>query len=323
MLGTVADAALLCVVSGRDLAAIDECAAAGILVAEEDGFAFRHDLAREAVEQSISAVRRSQLHRRALDALTERTPEDHRSLAHHAAGCGDDAAAAQHAIRAARACRAARRTPRGRGAVPDGASARCGRVRPRRALRRALVRVLSDRPASRSARRHASRRWSCTSWPAMRHSWATMSDGSPGCHGSSAGAPTPNGTRHDPIASLEPLGASPSMAMALQQLRTAADAGERRRRAAAWARRALELATALGDVEIESHALNNLGTVTIRSASAAEGEALLARSLDVALAADLPEHAARAYTNLGSESVDPAPVCRGPRVPRRRNRLLR
>ena len=51
------------------------------------------------------------------------------------------------------------------------------------------------------------------------------------------------------------------------------------------------------------HALNNLGTVELESGDAELGARLLQESLDRAVAADLHEHAARAFTNLGALAV--------------------
>src|SRR4029079_15225174 len=61
---TRAEAAVLV---GRE-EAVDECVAAGVLISDrEDGgaVAFRHELLRRAVEDSLSSVRRISLHRRA------------------------------------------------------------------------------------------------------------------------------------------------------------------------------------------------------------------------------------------------------------------
>jgi hypothetical protein len=70
-----------------------------------------------------------------------------------------------------------------------------------------------------------------------------------------------------------------------------------------WGMKAIELARGLGDRETEMHALNNVGTALSVAGSLIEGRARLTQSLDLALADDAHEHAARAYTNLGSSSV--------------------
>lgn len=60
---------------------------------------------------------------------------------------------------------------------------------------------------------------------------------------------------------------------------------------------------ALGDREIECHALNNVGTAHANAGELTVGVAELQHSLDLALAMDADEHVARAYTNLGSICV--------------------
>ncbi len=69
------------------------------------------------------------------------------------------------------------------------------------------------------------------------------------------------------------------------------------------AQRAVELARSLDDVEVECHALNNWGAAVANFGDLVDGVARLRHSLDLALAADLHEHAARAYTNIGSVLV--------------------
>jgi AAA ATPase domain len=64
----------------------------------------------------------------------------------------------------------------------------------------------------------------------------------------------------------------------------------------------VELARALGDVDTEVHALNNVGTA-LMIAGDERGEAILQANLDTALAHDLQEHFGRAYTNLGATLV--------------------
>lgn len=65
--------------------------------------------------------------------------------------------------------------------------------------------------------------------------------------------------------------------------------------------RALALADALGDDQVRTHALNNIGVALVDSGRAAEGLAYLERSLAIARAADLPADAVRAYINLGAK----------------------
>ena len=82
---------------------LDDCLESGVLVASPDSVSYRHELARLAVEESISVVRRATLHRAALDAL--RAPPndtvDPIRLTHHAAAAGDGNAVLEFAPQAA------------------------------------------------------------------------------------------------------------------------------------------------------------------------------------------------------------------------------
>lgn len=84
---------LLEALAGEAVGRLDECLASGMLVAEPNGIAFRHELARLAVERSLGPHRRVALHRAALVALVDSpTGEaDAARLAHHAEGAGDAA----------------------------------------------------------------------------------------------------------------------------------------------------------------------------------------------------------------------------------------
>jgi len=71
-----------------------------------------------------------------------------------------------------------------------------------------------------------------------------------------------------------------------------------------WGNKAIDLAKELDDRETLCHALNNVGTVQMRIPSNKQkGIDLLQQSLGIALANGYQEHAARAYTNLGSDAV--------------------
>ena len=71
-----------------------------------------------------------------------------------------------------------------------------------------------------------------------------------------------------------------------------------------WGEKAMLIAKKLGDEEILSHALNNVGTVKMRMApTQKEGLHLLQQSLDIALKNSFHEHAARAYSNLGCNGI--------------------
>jgi len=88
---------------GADLARLDECLNSGLLTAEGSALAFRHELARGAVEAALSAPVSQSLHAQVLAALAD-AGEALVSLArlvHHATRAGDRAAVLRHAPDAA------------------------------------------------------------------------------------------------------------------------------------------------------------------------------------------------------------------------------
>ena len=97
------DAALLLAVCGEAIDAVDECIASGVLHTDGDGVAFRHDLSRAAVEESLSPARRLALHRSMLLALTDspRAGADLARIAHHAEHAADSEAVLRFAPAAA------------------------------------------------------------------------------------------------------------------------------------------------------------------------------------------------------------------------------
>ena len=84
---TRADAVL--VGTSADDTSVDVCVDAGVLVPAGDGVAFRHELLRSAVEDSLTPSRRAALHRRVLETLTAVPGVDPSRLVHHARLAGD------------------------------------------------------------------------------------------------------------------------------------------------------------------------------------------------------------------------------------------
>ena len=88
---------------------LDACLSAGVLREDGEAVAFRHELARIALESTVPAGRRRMLHARLLDALRTRAPAtaDVARLAHHAERAGDRDAVLEYAPAAARRAAAA------------------------------------------------------------------------------------------------------------------------------------------------------------------------------------------------------------------------
>src|SRR4051794_26627271 len=89
--------------------ALEECLTAGMLVATPGGVAFRHELSRLAVDESLSPDVRVALHRQALAAMEARSSGrgDSALLAHHAEAADDADAVLRFAPLAARQAAAA------------------------------------------------------------------------------------------------------------------------------------------------------------------------------------------------------------------------
>ena len=85
------------------VAAVDECVDAGVLRTDGDGVMFRHELARLAVRDAVTPVRRRQLHERAVAALADPPTGtvDEARVAHHAFEAGAADAVLRYAPRAA------------------------------------------------------------------------------------------------------------------------------------------------------------------------------------------------------------------------------
>jgi DNA-binding CsgD family transcriptional regulator len=86
-------------IAGGDLQGLEECIGAGMVVPAQAGVAFRHELGRLVVEESMAPNRRAALHARALHALEGSS--DFARLAHHAEAAGDRAAVLRFASEAA------------------------------------------------------------------------------------------------------------------------------------------------------------------------------------------------------------------------------
>ena len=85
-------------------AAVERCVAAGLLVVGEEAVGFRHELVRQAVEGSLSALGRKELNRRILRVLSEAQGRgvDLARLVHHARQANDAEAVLRYAPAAAR-----------------------------------------------------------------------------------------------------------------------------------------------------------------------------------------------------------------------------
>jgi DNA-binding CsgD family transcriptional regulator/tetratricopeptide (TPR) repeat protein len=254
---------LLQAVAGRLVDQVDECLASGVLTAGPANVAFRHELARLAVEGAMAPHRRLALNRAALAALVSREDPDFARLAHHADAACDAEAVLQWAPRAAtraaasgahreaaeqyaRALRFADgQPPEVSARLLEGLAEECyltSRIDEAiDAQRNALEcrRRLGDQRAAGNALRVLSR---------LLFFAGRASEAEP--------------LVLEAIELLEREPAGHELAMAYANVSQRRMVVEETAEAVAWGNRALELARSLGDTEAEVYALSNIGAAT-------------------------------------------------------------
>ena len=112
------EAWLLQDLTAAESASVEECLATGVLRANDGVFAFRHELARQAVLQALTPTRLLSLHRMVLQALQSAARAARRSCA---AGAPRRWGRARRGGAAVRACRSARRRCKGRASAGSAA----------------------------------------------------------------------------------------------------------------------------------------------------------------------------------------------------------
>src|ERR1041385_767885 len=103
VIGSRVEPWLLSKVSNAEATSVEECIARGMLQMQGDYYAFRHELARQTIRESVSAPRKLTLHRKILEALKESavTRENLARLAYHAEALNDPQAVLEFAPLAA------------------------------------------------------------------------------------------------------------------------------------------------------------------------------------------------------------------------------
>jgi DNA-binding CsgD family transcriptional regulator/tetratricopeptide (TPR) repeat protein len=308
-------AELVCVVPGKtelwllekaarlDEAGIEGCLNIGMVRLEDGALAFRHELVRRAIEDSLSEPRKQTLHSRVLEVLAARPGISPARIAHHAdrarngegvrrfaplaasqaASVGAHREAASHYELALRFAMNLASEERAR--LLEQLSYECHLTsRHERALRAQREALETWRALGARAREGDSLRWlSRLSWYLGRREQAEQ-------YG------------EDAIATLESLPPGPELAMAygnraqLHMEATETDA------AISWAQQAINIAEPSANHDILSDALNTRGTARL-VAGDVSGWPDLERCLQFALAGGYQGQVARAYTNLSAMAV--------------------
>jgi tetratricopeptide (TPR) repeat protein len=286
--------------------AVEAALAGGLLVAGPEAVGFRHELLRQAVEGALPALTRRELNRRVLEALAA-APErevDLARLVHHAREAGDTEAVLRYAPEAARQAAA---VASHREAVGHyrAALAHAGRLPP--AVRVDLLEAysveaylsglsaeaVSARQAAMELREAAGdleKVGEGLRWLSRLHWW--------------------DGNRQEAevaaaraIAVLEALPPGHQLAMAYSNQGQLDILAYRADAAIGWAQRAIELARRLDDQETLTHALTSIGSARLYRSDPG-GRADLERGFEVAAAAGLEDHAARALINLATTTAE-------------------
>src|SRR6266511_2568999 len=291
---------LLEALAGEAIDGLDECLTSGMLTFEPAGVAFRHELARLAVEESIAPNRRIDLHRQALAALADPAggARDLARLAHHAEAAGDIDAVLRFAPAAA--ARAASLGAHRESAAQYARALRFGDLLPAAERAELLERrsrecFLTDQyDEGIAALAHALQ--------CRRTVGDTLKEGEAlhrlseflWCPGRTAEAER---SARDAVGLLERVSPGRELASAYANLAAICAAAARSEEAIAWAGRPLDLAERLDDTEIAVHALATI--------AACEGDyEKLEQSLERAQRAVLAVQVGRAFNLAGGGAVE-------------------
>ncbi|HTG92532.1 MAG TPA: AAA family ATPase [Pyrinomonadaceae bacterium] len=287
-----------------DPSSLDECVNSGMLQCDDDAVAFRHELARLAIEDSLALSRRRSLHVEVLQTLLKRDSEALLArIVHHATHAGDPAAVLKYAPLAARqaaALNAHRESASHYNTALQHAAALAPEERAALFESRSYECFLSDQVEDAfSSRRNALEIWKELGNRQKQGDNLRFMSRLAWFLGRKAEA---ENCAVEAVRILEDLGPSVELAMAYSnrsQLHMLADESQD---AIVWGSRAIELAEKLGATEPLAHALNNVGSAQLVVGNE-EGRFKLEESLRLALANGLYEYAARAYTNLADAEL--------------------
>lgn len=289
-------------VGADDFAALDVCIDGGMLYLESGAVRFRHELARQAVEDALSPARRQALHTRILGALLERATESAMlaRLAHHAGAAEDAALVLRFAPEAARQA-SARGAHREATAHYQTALRYANRLQFEQRAQLLDVASYESYLTEHMEEAIALCAAALTLWRALDRTQQIGHD------------LRLLATYHwvvgkhveferfalEAVAILESASAGHELAMAYAVLANVHMDAADGTATEMWGKRAIELAERLHDAEPMSDALNSMGCAEF-GRGANGGQAKLERSLALALEYGLEKNVARAYANLAT-----------------------
>ncbi len=281
--------------------AVDGCLSSGMLKPDGNCVAFRHELARLAIEGSLAPDVRLDLHRRALTALSnpESGAPDLARLTHHAEAAGDGEsvlrfapAAAEHASSVGAHREAQEHYARALRFAVDVKPEERADLLERFAsegyltdMREEAVQALDEALVIHRERGDLVKRGDTL----RRQSQLLL------CIGRTAEARV---AAKDAVALLEQVPAGQELARAYASVSAIAMIASEDEATAEWGLRAIDLAEQVSDTESLVNALNNVGVVEMARPDPAAGRRKLEQSLALAKQGDLTTDAGRAYINL-------------------------
>jgi DNA-binding CsgD family transcriptional regulator/tetratricopeptide (TPR) repeat protein len=286
------------------LAALSAAERRGVLSVHPDRVAFRHELARRAVLDSMPAIRRVGCNRAVLGILLDRPGVDLSRILHHAVEVGDEGVILRTGPAAAREAAAAGShreavshyrllyghrhgyPPVERARLLEEYAVECYTV----GLAELAVTVQEEAVGLRRELGDAPVLGEALRWLSRMRWWA-------------GDRPAAETDAAEAIAVLERAGERRPLALALSNQAQLHVLDGRNAEGVEVGRRAVEMARDIGDAGILSHALNNVG-IGYWHALDPRGEPLVRESLQVALAAGDMEQACRAYANIAWHLIE-------------------
>ena len=279
--------------------ALDECLGRGMAVLTDSCVEFRHEIARNVMEESLPPGRRAAMNRAALVALAAQENPDLARLVHHAEAAGDaeamlrfGPAAAERAVAAG-----ARREAAALYARTLKFSAGLVPLERARLLERfageAYFTAMGEQASE--ALREAEQIYSRTGDAVARGRTLRQLARQLGQEGRLSEC---RAAAQDSVAVLERLPPGPELARSYATLSTTYYGVGEDADALRWGNRAIELADHVGCTDALVYALNTVGTVELRRGDPG-GLAKLERSLDLAAGAGDEAGVGRAYLHLG------------------------
>ena len=285
-------------------AGVDECVLAGLLHWTDRGFAFRHELARLAIENSLTPMRRRSMHARVYEQLRQDSQNLVDRMAYHAQHAHDSQAVLDTAPQAAAkaASLGAHREAAAHYRVALDHAAAAGDEQRATLLEAWAYECMltnsidDDVVQARLDAIQIRRRLGHPVKEGMNQLWLSR------LYRLIARRPEAERCLDDAIATLEAVPPGPELAMAYSMRSSGYMLTNQCALAEDWGHRAIALAKEHGAPAIEAHALNNVGSALVDDGQP-RGFDLLGQSLAIALSNGLHEHAARAYVNASEAAV--------------------